>query len=926
MVPTRGQAVALKLACVRANQPLLGVEILTLGLARQRFVSVGDVDAVPVIGRELLLFGLKALIAEEIAAKSDQPTGDQRDEATGLLVSLSSDIERALEDFDKLLAAGLGADAFPDPEVSAVFRRLEVWVSTLGYRLAGRCDSCARTALTASAAGGSPRRLMAWGFGADHWQESDELAALSKSFEMTCVLPAPEFGASDADERWIQNWEKLLGVESVALDDDSDANSGAFSADLWNKTGAEAARGGSAAEILVGLSPSDQAELIADQVCQWLEQPPADRIAVIFPSGSRLHRRVAEILSERAVAFFDAIGLTGTVSEDARVQKALLNYFGNGERIDELLELWAVLRPLNLVGASLGEARRYCEDLWDEVQEHGIAAYRGKIGIARAGGAGPALAQLVNRLTAWPRELTISDALERFESLCSTFGIAEPAGWDVLRHFAGVEERRFGAAEVAALLTSFLPRQSRTASAPTVFSRVTLTTHRRAASIAWSHVILAEANAELWPKPAAQSPWLTDDAIWRLNEGRAQGLVMTSEDRLAIDRAALASIARNTECAIVFSAALLDEKDPETRLSPNGWMERVLWSQHSDSGDWSLEAEFARSAVLHHDPEVEDPAVLRWRSIWLGRRDPERPFDEYFYSADPAKVRPRRLSARLVERGFADPVEFWYDAILRVSRVNWRPFRRARRKTLGLQVHRLLAASLGAGAGSSEFQDFPPPELCRSRLDVALAEWRLNRPDDVYWTSYYLELRRCAETLLDWTLAHGARRRVLTEFSLPAGLRVPVPGIAGAALEVSGRMDLVLSDAAGWSGGAVDVVDFKTGSDSALSLRRMQDHGDSLQLGLYLAAAGVLGATDARVWLVKPEADGESSLSLDRIHEMLAPLRRVWRHLETGKYGQTSADRALFEEPRPLPLACTPIRQSVLLQKLARTFGPGEES
>ena len=66
VVATRGQAHGLKQRCMTEGIPLLGVEFLTPGLARQKWRPVIGIERAPegepmrpAIGRELLLLGLR---------------------------------------------------------------------------------------------------------------------------------------------------------------------------------------------------------------------------------------------------------------------------------------------------------------------------------------------------------------------------------------------------------------------------------------------------------------------------------------------------------------------------------------------------------------------------------------------------------------------------------------------------------------------------------------------------------------------------------------------------------------------------------------------------------------------------------------------------------------------------------------------------
>jgi hypothetical protein len=137
-------------------------------------------------------------------------------------------------------------------------------------------------------------------------------------------------------------------------------------------------------------------------------------------------------------------------------------------------------------------------------------------------------------------------------------------------------------------------------------------------------------------------------------------------------------------------------------------------------------------------------------------------------------------------------------------------------------------------------------------------------------------------------------------------------------------MDLVLSDKPSWDGAHVEIIDFKTGSDSGLSKGRMASRGASLQLGVYLEAARSLGAT-GNVWMLKPE-DRPTRIAMEDLEAACAKLSIIGDHLETGLYGARTANRTEFSYPFTWPLACAPIAAAILDAKFAATFGTRAEA
>ena len=243
-----------------------------------------------------------------------------------------------------------------------------------------------------------------------------------------------------------------------------------------------------------------------------------------------------------------------------------------------------------------------------------------------------------------------------------------------------------------------------------------------------------------------------------------------------MERDAYAAITRDTREGVVFSAALFDEEEPELRLLPNVWVERMLfWQKGAEPGlvaGTGLGGFFSELAPGAQLPGGGSGGIGAVAGIWAGRRDPARPFDEYFYCADPA-LRPAHVAAGLIERGLRDPVELWYGAVLGMRAVDWQPFVRATRKALGQFAHRLLAGALRGEAEEGDFHRLPPPEECRARLDAALAAWRGSRPGDRYWDSFHAELTHVTHALLEKVLALEGGRFAVVEWTLPRGVTLP---------------------------------------------------------------------------------------------------------------------------------------------------------
>jgi hypothetical protein len=918
VVATRGQAQGLKQRCVAENLVLLGVEFLTPGLARQKWLPL--VSTKPALGRELLLFELRVAIAQRL--QSLEPD----DPRQGILKSLQSDAERALDDFDELLKAGFSATDFAHESLREIFTELAARVDELGYGLGA--SQSATVALAPVPPDGTKigGRLLVYGLSAEAWGEFFNVAAFARRFdEITVVLPEPEFRGNRAlDEKWVELWQTFLGANALPIDAAPTSPSCEYVAGWWRGAGEEGlvvANDVLPPRILVGRTRDDEMKLVADEVVRLLDDGASD-IAVVFPKADAAHAGLLRHLTERKITFVNLLPGVGATSLEVQLQRALLGFYEQGGKLEGVLALWPLLRASGLTEISAGAARDVCERLFDERQTHAVAAYTELL----AGRSRPEWKEF-NRIVSlllpvWPDELTLADAVTRFRAACERLELIFPENWAALSVFSERETRVLPSQEIFAALASFLPEKTPAAGevARSGFARVTLTTRRRAEGLVWSHIIFAESNAGIWPTRQRVSGWLSDEHRAVLNARSRFSLgVFSADDRAWLEKRSYAALARDTKEQLIFSAALTDDAEPETRLTPNGWLERVLWRAYANGGDiQSVFESQAQSSLIETEPS---DWTKSWLTIWNSRRDPKHAFDEYFCSVDPTRIRPERLPARLIESAVADPAELWFGAVLGVSRVKQGPLVRSRQRSLGQLAHRVVAVALRGDSAEGRFFDKPEPDVALRRLTEELGRLRGLWPADRFWDSFHAGLTQVCEALLENLFQLPSGRVMATELRLPVGATVPF-GLGAGRLSVSGRMDVVIADRTDWTGASIDIVDFKTGGDPKLSAERMANNGSGLQLGVYLAAVQSLGAQAGRVWMLKAEHDGAAAMEMGELAQALLPLERIAQHLASGRYGALTPDKSAHSSAGLVwPLACAPIPVAVLREKFLVTFG-----
>ena len=287
IVPTRGQAHALKQRCLRENLALLGVEFLSPGLARKKWLALAPPER-PAMGRELLLLGLRLLIARRLAPLTPAEPD------WGFWQSLQSDPGRALDDFDELLKAGFAAEDFPLPALRGIFTELTEWVEGHGFTLAPRVAETAGLKPVPPGATRLGGRVLVSAPGPEMWGEFFNVAAfVRRCDEVTVVLAEPAFrGEGAPDEKWVELWSTLLGVEPQPIDAPEPAESCEAAGTLWTHEGGSADR----VRVMVGRTRGDEMRLVADRIGARLAAG-AENIGVVFPAADAAHLHLARLLA-----------------------------------------------------------------------------------------------------------------------------------------------------------------------------------------------------------------------------------------------------------------------------------------------------------------------------------------------------------------------------------------------------------------------------------------------------------------------------------------------------------------------------------------------------------------------------------------------------------------------------------------------------
>jgi hypothetical protein len=474
----------------------------------------------PVLGKEFLLLGLRGIIADRLDGMAPD------DPAHGYWQSLRSDPERALEAFDDLQKAGFGPEAFPRAVPAQAFGALRDWVLGLGTALGH--EEAQQAALRPLDAGADTldAELLVLGLGAEAWGEFFNVAALVRRTRgVTVVVPMPTMsGGGGLDEEWAKVWETFLGVSAEALEVGVESTAGAAIAECWLGTGVGAgALSPPPVDLLIGENREAELQAVVGQVEEWLGENATSgtgaAIGVVLPGAGPGHRRLVELLREREIPFNDLVGRVAAPPPELQLQRAVVEFWAEGARLDALFELWPRLRALNCLrlDAPYAEFRSVIEGAFEEACDHALTAalpLLERLAEDKNDAAAKDVLKVASALLpAWPERLSLAEALGCFHALCTAWRLPLPESLAALTGFAAQVPREWPRALAADFLMGFLPETApaeEPASAHGGFAPVTLTTRRRAEGAPWTHLVAVHANAGEWPQRRDANPWLND--------------------------------------------------------------------------------------------------------------------------------------------------------------------------------------------------------------------------------------------------------------------------------------------------------------------------------------------------------------------------------------------------------------------------------
>jgi hypothetical protein len=707
-----------------------------------------------------------------------------------------------------------------------------------------------------------------------------ELAA-SKMGALEVYVPAPRLPADAQQRQWIEAVEQRLGLERATCPESGFSSEN--EALVARLEGSELASREETRPptLLVGREWPDQVRLVCETVMEWLPQTPGP-IGIIAPEDSPTAIAVAEAL-EMAGVTVEHPPRKREPAAHLLILEQVARYHLAGQDVEELIE---VVKLLWLQGWTALEPERV-RDLLDHafrVAQSRNARILAQAQPHRRDAAWSAVCELVDALGKWEGEFEPAALREKWEAMLRALRLpADSLAWPGQPLQGGRAFMEWLAGQVAA--------QRRETPAPdyAMLAPVVVTTFAGAVHQTWERLIFLDSNEHVWP--------------------------VSGQERFprVVEEARFLDLVEHCRGAIAFAGVLLEHTDAGEHAQPNEWVLRALMESAGDRFAPDVWAASARSFPPVAPPPLEEPERAHLALVAGSRQNGTMPFDRYHFNFHETKLEPGAWSATELDKAVTCPATFALQELFGAAARE--PFARGEGAAVGNRTHRWLGNILRlrdaftAPAPAAGDEASLARELAGARRE--LEEWygAENLAMPLWWESCLRKTqwatRRCLREVRPWLdTPYCAMEQSLA-------VRVQT---AGGALLLKGRIDLVISDRAGFRDAAVRMFDFKTGRGAAPTLATLEK-GKGAQFAAYYLMAREAGAAEAAVGIIKPEEQSHEVFGDEAVlRARFAVLAELWRNLRFGQRGPFLAE---YGECETLPMATVPIAVEILEQKAA---------
>lgn len=929
-VPTRSHGFFLREICLKNNLALAGVYFRTPGEFRDDLLRAFPQDKRAASREELRLF-----LSLSAARFPDEP----------LARSLARDSDSLLKSLDALWAAGHRELPAQNPLLEKILAGFQGFMDRCGLCTAHEIDR----ALLAEARRLEPvfSAALVYGFSGRHWPRLAILQALVHASESsTLMLWNPPDRAAEVDRLWIGTWEEELGPAEIAAAEEE------VSKPLQPLSEAVLSGSPLAAEsfrippanLRVGRNALEESLLVLAQILTWLEESGEARIAVLFPKANPCSRELSDLMNRMEIPHNDTLGHAAAHSPQERQwnlwlqlqeQPTLdhLRHFvqDNPGSFDLLRQDWRRME------------KAFQQTLTDELKLISLWLHSQTAEDER-------IARVIDRLVVFPAQASVDDFIRLSLEACGN------QEWKA--YAQRIEQRAHSLQPLRAeilerpLFLNWLrevvrtPNRQRAASGHHPYARIQFLTYPDAELQPWTHVVFTGLNEGSWPPAEEEGGWLHSNEMELLNRKAVlpgkQGeghftfrpgfsRLLAPEERRALASRALLSLLEDAEISCCFTAALTLPDSPHRGAAPSDFLVKVYWALHGAAIDTeTFNRLAARSAQWISSFAVPIPKAGKnlfptagsTVQAWQARRQPGQPFGSYDFCFTAKPPQPLWLPAKSWQQALQNPARIWLERVLRVSKVPRFAAEDPGRLAEGTWVHAWLRQALTPGETQHRLLRLNQVAGLDQAAVHALYQ-SAGRALPLLWLSQWEQALAKAAELVQIILAQNEWQPVATEH----GIRTPVPvPLAGAGtLMFSGVIDLILSDAkdaapgeTNWAGKNLHVIDYKTGADKPLSVKRLLS-GEGVQIALYLLALQAQGAARVTGQVLTPEGKFGGELEA----EEAASAGRVWKTLismqEEVRLGLRGELRPEFSFGSDYPLATLAIDPDLIEERWSLT-------
>jgi hypothetical protein len=663
-----------------------------------------------------------------------------------------------------------------------------------------------------------------------------------------------------------------------------------------------------APEIVVSDRWSDQTRSIVELIEQAIDEGSGP-IAVIVPESSSTGSALLNALSERDIPFADEFRQKSLGSPKIRIQKTILEFLnGEGDGDSFLLVVEALIDD----PVQFRRIRKSIFNAFEEYQERSIRK------LPLRGTVPDWLIRLIDLLEPWQSLQGWEELGSRWQNLLRNISALtdlqpiqlgteeiEPL-WHEIVNFIG--DRPVSAKLFFSFLQELFSGSARTIhpGADHRYSKIIITTARKALGCSWDVCILTDSTTSGWPLLGARNPLLDDR--WRLQLRDDGFLLPTANDRRQGEIDLYLQLIHQTRRRSILTLCDRDEKGDELIANDLVTFSRQFLGP--------VDLRYMREEQGNHKT-----GLSRFADISLRRRNPVEPFDEWFLNFSRAGFRIGPWSPSMLERAIQTPATFAFRQIFGSEREWHKGLFRDPRRTIGILVHRILSDALG---GRREIErvtntmgDFPEDEDFRgSLLRQVRRAWESERialPPTIrtlWWESVFDQILLIAELVAEHLVGHLDKDLWIATEHLIEG---ECAG-EGYRLLLAGRTDLLLVDQSDFENAIISVFDIKTGK-SPQSVKLADGEGlQFLGYQLLLEQAGAAG-----IYIYQSRVDQTKQVRFGDRRDALPFLIRLSEMQRNFCFGQMPPARSRFEKEEVLPISSLSYPAEILTAKRTLT-------